>query len=55
VWPCEPVRDVVEDIQSESMMSGRILACTIRAAAKAAGASGDGVRGSNRRTYAGCL
>ena len=22
VWPCEPVRDVMEDIQSESMMSG---------------------------------
>lgn len=22
VWPCEPVRDVMEDIQSESLMSG---------------------------------
>ena len=22
VWPCEPVRDVMEDIQSESMMKG---------------------------------
>ncbi|MEN9659760.1 MAG: addiction module antidote protein HigA family [Pseudomonadota bacterium] len=22
VWPCEPVRDVIEDIQSESMMGG---------------------------------
>jgi addiction module HigA family antidote len=22
VWPCEPVRDVIEDIQSESMVSG---------------------------------
>jgi hypothetical protein len=22
VWPCEPVRDVMEDIQSERMMSG---------------------------------
>jgi hypothetical protein len=22
VWPCEPVRDVMEDLQSESMMAG---------------------------------
>jgi hypothetical protein len=22
VWPCEPVRDVMEDIQSESLMRG---------------------------------
>jgi hypothetical protein len=22
VWPCEPVRDVIEDIQSESLVSG---------------------------------